>query len=164
MFIFRCNKKVEMKKNIAVASLTMFVVFLSLTAGLHAQTSARLNHMAFYVVDLKISTDFYRNIVGLDTIPEPFHDGRHTWFLIGPKSHLHVISGAVKKTEHDKNTHLCFSVPSVTDFIPILKKNNIPFESWAGEKNTFTNRVDGVKQIYFQDPDGFWLEINDAKD
>jgi lactoylglutathione lyase len=22
-------------------------------------------------------------------------------------------------------------------------------------------RVDGVKQIYFQDPDGHWLEIND---
>ena len=47
---------------------------------------------------------------------------------------------------------------------PILKKNNIPFESWAGEKNTYTNRVDGVKQIYFKDPDGYWIEINDARE
>jgi len=153
-----------MKKYLTIASLGLVIMFLSLTQSLQAQTSARLNHIAFYVVDLKTSTEFYRNIVGLDTIPEPFHDGRHTWFLIGPKSHLHIISGAAKKTEHDKNTHLCFSVASVTDFIPILKKNNIPFESWTGEKNTFTNRVDGVKQIYFQDPDGFWLEINDAKE
>ncbi|MBL7764406.1 MAG: VOC family protein, partial [Chitinophagaceae bacterium] len=44
-----------------------------------------------------------------------------------------------------------------------LKKNNIPFESWTGEKNTWTNRVDGVKQIYFTDPDGYWIEINDAR-
>lgn len=78
--------------------------------------------MAFYVADLKTSTHFYSNIVGLDTIPEPFHDGRHTWFLIGPKAHLHIISGAIKKTEHDKNTHLCFSVASVDDFIVGLKK------------------------------------------
>ena len=128
------------------------IVLLSICFGfinpVSSQTAAKLNHIAFYVLNLKTSTDFYKNIVGLDTIPEPFHDGCHTWFLIGPKTHLHIISGAVQKTEHDKNSHLCFSVPSVTDFIVGLKKNNIPFESWTGEKNTYTNRVDGVKQIY----------------
>ena len=144
------------------------IVFLSICFGftnqLSAQTTAKLNHVAFYVLNLKTSTDFYRNIVGLDTIPEPFHDGHHTWFLIGPKSHLHIISGATEKTPHDKNTHLCFTVPSVEAFVPILKKNNIPYENWAGEKSAITLRVDGVKQVYFQDPDGYWLEINDAKD
>jgi lactoylglutathione lyase len=125
--------------------------------------TASLNHIAFYVVDLKTSTAFYQNIVGLDSIPEPFHDGRHTWFSVGPKSHLHLIQGAKGKTDHEKNTHLCFTVPSVEAFIPVLKKNNIEFENWAGEKNAITNRVDGVKQIYFKDPDGYWLEINDAK-
>jgi lactoylglutathione lyase len=33
-----------------------------------------------------------------------------------------------------------------------------------GEKMAITNRVDGVKQIYFKDPDGYWIEINDAKE
>ena len=124
----------------------------------------RLNHIALYVVDLKISTAFYKDIIGLDTIPEPFHDGRHTWFSIGVKSHLHVISGAAAKTDHPKNAHLCFSVPSVSDFIKRLEKNNVEYENWAGQKNTVTNRVDGVKQIYFKDPDGYWIEINDAKE
>jgi lactoylglutathione lyase len=159
--IFRADL-LYMKKIILPLLLLQFGFIFSYAQK--EKTKAALNHIAFYVVDLKTSTDFYLNIVGLDTIPEPFHDGRHTWFGIGPKAHLHIISGAVKKTEHDKNSHLCFSVPSVTDFITILKKNNVPFESWAGEKNTYTNRVDGVKQIYFQDPDGFWLEINDAKE
>jgi lactoylglutathione lyase len=125
---------------------------------------SRLNHIALYVLDLKTSTDFYRDIIGLDTIPEPFHDGRHTWFSIGPKSHLHIISGAARKILHDKNSHLCFTVSSVEVFTAILKRNNVEYENWAGEKNSITIRVDGVKQIYFRDPDGYWIEINDAKE
>jgi lactoylglutathione lyase len=52
----------------------------------------------------------------------------------------------------------------VAGFIKVLEKNNIGYENWAGEKNAVTNRVDGVKQIYFKDPDGYWVEINDAKE
>ena len=144
--------------------LFLLVAFNCLFASAQSRPKAILNHIAVYVVDLKTSTLFYQNIVGLDSIPEPFHDGRHTWFSVGPKSHLHIISGATQKTEHDKNAHLCFSVASVIDFIDVLKKNNISFESWTGEKNTYTNRVDGVKQIYFRDPDGYWIEINDARE
>jgi lactoylglutathione lyase len=151
-------------KKILPVIIFSFVIHFCLINITTAQTTPRVNHIAFYVVNLKTSTAFYKDIVGLDTIPEPFHDGRHTWFLIGPKAHLHIISGAKEKTPKDKNSHLCFSVPSVPEFVEVLRKNNIPFENWAGEKNTWTNRVDGVKQIYFQDPDGFWLEINDAKD
>jgi lactoylglutathione lyase len=162
MYSFNQLKGITMKNNV-LAVLLCFSVFFSLINSSNAQTKPRINHIAFYVLNLKASTQFYRDIVGLDTIPEPFHDGRHTWFLIGPLTHLHVISGAKEKTAHDKNTHLCFTVPSVVDFIEVLKKNDVPFESWTGEKNTYTNRVDGVKQIYFQDPDGYWIEINDAK-
>ena len=128
------------------------------------ETTPRINHIAYYVRDLKISTEFYQNIVGLKTIPEPFHDGRHTWFSIGPKAHLHIIAGATVSLPKEKNTHLCFSVSSVDAFILRLKNGNIPYESWTGQKSEVTIRPDGVKQIYFQDPDGYWLEINDAKD
>ncbi len=133
----------------------------------HAQQSPvkpSLNHIAVYVVNLQTSTRFYQQVIGLDSIPEPFHDGRHTWFAIGPKSHLHIISGASAATTHDKNGHLCFTVPSVDAFVTRLKAANVPFENWAGERGAITLRVDGVKQIYFQDPDGYWLEINDARD
>ena len=131
---------------------------------LFSQQKVMLNHIAVYVVDLKISTAFYKDIIGLDTIPEPFHDGRHTWFSVGVKSHLHVISGATTKTMHDKNAHLCFSVASVPEFVKVLVKNKVEYENWAGEKMAITTRVDGVKQIYFKDPDGYWIEINDAKE
>lgn len=147
----------------------LFGIFLvgvfQITPLEHCMAQApRINHVAFYVVNLETSARFYREIIGLDTIPEPFHDGRHAWFSIGPKSHLHIISGAQEKKPHDKNTHLCFTVPSVPDFTEKLKRHNIEFENWAGEKGIITTRVDGVKQIYFKDPDGYWLEINDAKE
>ena len=125
---------------------------------------ARLNHIAIYVTNLKISTAFYQDIIGLDTIPEPFHDGKHTWFGVGVKSHLHLIEGAKEKASINKNNHLCFSVASVPEFIKVLEKNKVGFENWAGAPNTFNTRVDGVKQIYFKDPDGYWIEINDAKE
>ncbi|HKC36403.1 MAG TPA: VOC family protein [Chitinophagaceae bacterium] len=150
-----------MKKIPAILLLT---VSLFSAQKILSQQKVILNHIAVYVVDLKISTAFYKDIIGLDTIPEPFHDNRHTWFSVGVKSHLHVISGATAKTEHDKNTHLCFSVLSVPEFVKVLVKNKVEYENWAGEKMAITNRVDGVKQIYFKDPDGYWIEINDAKE
>jgi len=161
VFIFQIQIH-TMKKSFL--SLILVIALISTSMRSSAQSKASLNHIAIYVVDLKQSTSFYKNVIGLDTIPEPFHDGKHTWFSIGPKSHLHVIQGAVGATSHEKNNHLCFTVPSVENFISILNKNNIEYENWAGEKKTVTNRVDGVKQIYFKDPDGYWIEINDAKE
>lgn len=135
-----------------------------LVAGQGTKIKPRLNHIAIYVTDLQVSTIFYRDVIGLDTIPEPFRDGKHTWFSIGPLSHLHVISGAEKPAAHDKNAHLCFSVGSVDEFIKRLDQHKIEYENWAGDKKSVTNRVDGVKQIWFKDPDGYWIEINDAKE
>lgn len=151
-------------KKIISALLAFLFILANVCSQPEIKSKARLNHIAVYVYDLEKSTEFYRQIVGLDTIPEPFHDGRHTWFSIGDKSHLHLIKGAKSGLSYDKNSHLCFTVPSVEKFIPVLDKNNVEYENWAGEKKSITNRVDGVKQIYFKDPDGYWIEINDARD
>lgn len=148
-----------MKKS--VAALAVASLMIAMPEIIFAQMKPVLNHIAVYVKDLKVSTAFYSDIVDLDTIPEPFHDGKHTWYTVSENSHLHLIQGAKEITRHDKNTHLCFSVPSIDDVINRLKKNNIGYESWLGEKNSITTRVDGIKQIYFTDPDGYWIEIND---
>lgn len=147
------------KKLLVTVALVASVI--STPAMAQTKATARLNHIAIYVVNLDKSTTFYRDIIGLDTIPEPFRDGRHTWFSIGPQSHLHVISGAAAATTHDKNNHLCFSVPSMDAFVSKLKKNNIAYEDWGGKPQSITNRVDGIHQIWFRDPDGYWIEIND---
>ena len=139
------------------------MLLASLLPAFAQKKSPILNHIAVYVVNLEKCTAFYRDIIQLDTMPEPFHDGRHTWFRIGEHSQLHLISGAKEITAHDKNSHLCFSVASMDDFMARLHAAHVPFESWAGKADVPTNRVDGVKQIYFRDPEGNWVEINDDK-
>lgn len=152
-----------MKKNLLITAIFSLAIFISCKSTAQKKSPV-LNHIAHYVVNLKTSTEFYMNVVGLDSIPEPFHDGRHTWLSVGYKSHLHLISGAKETAVTDKNSHLCFSVESVAEFVKVLEKNKIDYENWAGEKMAVTNRVDGVKQVYFKDPDGYWVEINDAKE
>jgi len=151
-------------KNIVIGVCLLFTCMTTFTISASAQRkAAMLNHIALYVVDLKKSTAYYRDIVQIDTIPEPFHDGRHTWFTVGLHSQLHLIQGAKPGGTHDKNTHLCFTVPSIEAVIERLEKAKIPYENWAGTGKTPTIRVDGVKQIYFQDPDGYWIEVNNDK-
>jgi lactoylglutathione lyase len=152
---------INMQKNVFISSLFTCFLFYS---GLSQQTRAQLNHTAIYVMDVKTSAAFYQHIIGLDTIPEPFHDGNHAWFKTGPGTALHIIQGATEKKEYYKNQHTCFSVASVENFIALLKMYHISWEDRNGTKMGISTRVDGVKQIWLQDPDGYWIEINDAKD
>ena len=77
---------------------------------------------------------------------------------------LHIIQGAEVKKDYYKNQHTCFSLSSVEIFTELLKKKNILWEDRDGTKMAVTKRIDGVKQIWLQDPDGYWIEINDAKE
>lgn len=156
-----------MKKTLLSLPICFFLITACFTAfaqtGKSDKVTPTLNHIAVHVVSLEKSTAFYQKILGLDTIPEPFHDGKHTWFQIGPLSHMHLISGVETAVPHDKFNHLCFTVPSMASFIENLKNNQVEFESWEGKKFDVTLRVDAVHQIYFKDLDGYWIEVNDAR-
>ena len=147
--------------------LILFLLLLGITVNTDAQEvkiAVQLNHTAIYVKDLQKAAFFYEHVIGLDTIPEPFRLGRHKWFRIGPKMALHVILGATEIKEYYKNQHTCFSVNDMRSFVDRLKKNNIVFEDVNGNQGSITKRVDGVQQIWFRDPDGYWIEVNDARE
>ncbi|NML64745.1 VOC family protein [Hymenobacter sp. RP-2-7] len=149
-------------KNLFLGGLLLLLFVLGAPRPAAAQGPTALGHIALYVVDLQKSTDFYKNILLLSEIPEPFKDGKHTWFRIGPHAQLHVIQGN-KAQDHDINTHLAFTVPDLAKFMAHLDKLHVRYGSWKGEAGKFTPRPDGIKQIYLQDPDNFWLEVNDDK-
>lgn len=125
--------------------------------------AAVLNHIAVYVSDLQRSGDFYGQLFNLPKMNEPFKDGKHIWFSLGKAGQMHLIQGDKTASVYDKNEHLCFSVPSIDAFIAKLNERNINYENWIGDAKAPTVRVDGVKQIYFRDPDGHWLEVNDQQ-
>lgn len=153
-----------MKKIVYLLSF-LIIATVSIQSSVMAQIKQKpvLNHIALYVFDLKKSTEFYRDVLQLDVIPEPFKDGKHTWFALGEYSQLHLIEGAKEIIPHEKSSHLCFSVKSLKEFITLLDKSKIDRINMKGDSRAPTVRPDGVSQIYFQDPDGYWLEVNDAK-
>lgn len=124
---------------------------------------ARLNHLAIFVVDVHTSASFYSELFSFDTLPEPFHDNRHAWFSIGPGIALHIIQGAPQPKEYYLNNHMCFSVESTAAFIQQLRQKGITFYNAQGERGNITTRVDGVQQVWIRDPDGYFIEINDAR-
>ena len=153
-----------MKTSILSLAVIILMAFSQSVIGQSTANDApvlSLNHIAMYVYDLKKSTAFYEDILRLKQIPEPFHDGKHTWFTIGAAGSLHLIQGAPANIIRNKNDHLCFSVKSIDEFIANLDKHKIEYTNWLGTEKAPTVRVDGVKQIYFVDPDGHWIEIND---
>ena len=121
------------------------------------------NHAALCAHDLKKTAAFYSTVLQLKQIPNPFKDTVHAWFKIGDGLALHVIKGDCPNNIHDISIHICFSVPSLETFMKHLDQLNVKYGDWNGVPKKVQLRADGVRQIYFQDPDGFWIEVNDAK-
>lgn len=44
-----------------------------------------------------------------------------------------------------------------------FRTRGVTFYDWPGSGNVITPRPDGFRQIYVQDPDGYWIEINDHR-
>src|SRR5436190_21085053 len=64
-----------------------------------------LNHIALYVTDVQRSSDFYHNILQLESIPRPAFTFPGAWFRLGTSQELHLIAqyGAPFFRSHDRN-------------------------------------------------------------
>lgn len=140
----------------------LFVCLIGVLQSSTAQTP-HFNHLTIYVVDMNKSAEFYEKVMMLERIPEPFHDNRHIWEKIGEHGQLHIVQGAKEVIPHDINIHLAFTVPSVEDFAKRLESMHVKYGNWAQTSKEPQVRNDGIKQIYFQDPDCYWIEVNDDK-
>lgn len=143
--------------------LSVMALLLVFVTQARAQ-APQLSHSTIFVTDLNRAVNFYKNVMELPIIPEPFHDGKHVWFKTGPHSQIHVVSGAREDISHDVNIHTAFSVPSVEEFEKHLDQSGQKYGNWNITAKTIQLRPDGIKQIYLQDPDGYWIEINDDKE
>lgn len=149
-----------MKSIFILITVTFAFTLQAFSQDSSPQVQAKLNHIAVSVTDLEESEEFYRDIIGLKQIDEPFNVGMHAWFDIGG-SELHIIASADERTEHDIGSHLCFSVPDMDAFVQNLAENGITYYDFEENEGEMTLRPDGVHQIYFTDPDGYWVEVND---
>ena len=129
----------------------------------NSEQRPEIDHITLHVRDLEKSAEFYRGIIGLEQVPEPFKDGKHLFFRLSAHTQLHLNPGAKGGMQHDRAVHFALKVPSVAEFCTVLQKKQIKYFGSNNEEGVVTTRPDGIKQIYFQDPDGYWVEVNDSR-
>ncbi|MEH6681329.1 MAG: VOC family protein [Sediminicola sp.] len=122
-----------------------------------------IDHSSLIVNDLQKSGDFYAKVLKLKEIPHPSNSPGFRWFVLQGNSQLHLIQKDTVHMKKHKSMHLCLSTQKLDGFIENLNKWKISYEDWPGEQNAVTVRADGVRQIYLKDPEGYWIEVNDAK-
>ena len=123
----------------------------------------KFNHYAIYARNLEETNSFYSEVIGLQKIEDPFKDHLHTWFDIGHGLSVHVIAREQpwKEQQVDRTNHICFCVKDLKGFMEKLDKHDVAFGDSKGSNGKVNLRPDGIRQIFFQDPNGYWLEIND---
>ena len=150
-----------MKKKIIICLAAILSIGLSLTAT--AQDAPKADHIALYVKDMDKSVAFYEKVMLFKPLADPFHNELHlVWLRSGEHIQLHLIDGAKDVPERNINNHFAYSVADLQAFMKHLDEMHIKYGNYGGEKKPQT-RPDGVKQIYLQDPDNYWIEVNDDK-
>ena len=120
------------------------------------------NHQALPVTKLQETGDFYIKILGFEEIEMTANQNPpKRWFKNHEGKQLHLIASDVGVPNSIIN-HMAFSTKNLEDVVLHLRKNKIDYWTDEGEKNIIRFRKDGVRQIKIQDPEGHWIEINEA--
>tara|TARA_R110002167_G_scaffold62817_8_gene177304 strand:+ start:523 stop:969 length:447 start_codon:yes stop_codon:yes gene_type:complete len=143
---------------------SLFPILFFFSIQIHAQSfDFKIDHSSLIVNNLDTTADFYSNILKLKEIPHPDKAPGFRWFAVQGNSQLHLIYKDTVVMKKHKSMHLCLSTSNLETFIEHLESNSVEYEDWPGTKGAVTLRSDGVRQIYLTDPEGYWIEVNNAK-
>jgi len=118
------------------------------------------NHVALAVKDLEKSADFYMNVLRLSEITNRTENPERRWLSLGEDKELHLILDTKRKLHTNIGVHMALTTPDFDAFFKIVKESNVQYYDWTGAPGKMSTRADGIRQIYIQDPDGYWIEIN----
>ncbi len=144
--------------------ITLLIIALSVTCFVQAQDTASFNftfnHLALSVKDVDRSVDFYKKVMNLKEITNRTKIEGIRWLSLGEDKELHLISILKDPITINKAIHIGLTTASFDAFVKRLELLKINYSDWPGTTSAITKRADGVKQIYFQDPDSYWIEVN----
>ena len=119
------------------------------------------DHYTIKVNSLEASARFYKEVLGLDEIKNRTEKPYIRWFSLGC-GELHIVEGDKSMIKTGVGLHLALKTGDLDDMISRLNSKNILLHDSSGAPHAYTSRADGVRQFYFQDPDGYWIEVNEA--
>lgn len=122
----------------------------------------RFDHYTIKVRSLDISAAFYKEVLGLEEIKNRTEKPYIRWFSIG-EGELHIVEGDTSRIQTTVGLHMALKTSDLDGMISRLNSKNILMHDSSGTPHSYTSRADGVRQFYFQDPDGYWIEVNEAE-
>jgi lactoylglutathione lyase len=60
-----------------------------------------------------------------------------------------------------KDNHLAVRVDNFDAFLARLTEIGVTYYDWVNKPDTIGQHPAGFRQVYIQDPNGYWVEIND---
>ena len=123
----------------------------------------RLDHIALLVSDLEESAAFYSALPGIKEVPNPMGGTHIRWFEYGNGQRFHLQAGDISATHVEKATHFAFSVDDFDAVLLLLQSAQLAYSDFKGTPGAVNVRPDGMRAVFLQDPNGYWIEINDAR-
>lgn len=121
----------------------------------------KFDHYSIPVADLDESAEFYAEVLSLPEIENKTQKDYIRWFGLEGQE-LHLIEDDIEEVKLIQNLHFALSTSDFEGLLTKLKVRGIPYYNSRGEEDQINVRPDGIKQIYFRDPNGHWLEVNDV--
>ena len=119
------------------------------------------NHIALSVKNVEESIEFYQKVLRLKEIKNTASNSKTRWLSFGEGKQLHLIPRPNAEIKINKAVHFALTTADFDSFVKYLKELKIDYSDWQDTPNKDYIRKDGIKQVYFQDPNGYWIEIND---
>ncbi|GGK35626.1 hypothetical protein GCM10007962_32500 [Yeosuana aromativorans] len=147
-----------------VFALIILIQFSNIAIGQEKKDfSLSFNHMALSVKDVDVSAKFYTDVLNLKIIPLDPKYKTVRWISLGDGKELHLLSDLKDVIKTNKAVHLALSTTDFDAFVQRLTEMKIKYSDFPGNLNKINVRPDGIKQVFFQDPDGYWIEVNSIK-
>lgn len=142
--------------------LIIFFTAIFCFGMLQAQETSQFtfNHVALSVKDVDKSSIFYKEVLQLKEITNRTKMEGIRWFSFGEGKELHLVSIFKEPVTINKAVHFALTTAHFDAFVKTLETVNVIYSDWPGTPNKINIRPDGIRQIFFQDPDDYWIEVN----
>ena len=125
------------------------------------ESSVTFNHLALSVIDADQSAEFCKKTLNLKEITNKTENNQIRWLSLGEGKERHLLSFPNDEIKVNRAVHLALTISDFDAFIKKLDAMKVNYSDWMREiPNKINIRADGIKQVYFQDPNGYWIEVN----